>query len=274
MPQSYFRVRLALVVIFAVFAFGFLVPPGQAQPGRPPGFPSPPRPPTFPAIPAPPRPPTFPAMPGGATGIHGISGAGISGAGISGITGTPGGITGIPSPPSFGAPSRNEWVCSGCRRVVGTGPIRPNVTTCPGCGARFSNPGFGAPSGGAPGGAAPGGAPAGGAAGAASEPSLLAPELPPNPATGAGGAPGTSPAPFEPAPVATPSEPAPFGIESAAPNNEPEKKKGSRTILIVGVVGGGLFLIGAMAMLAMVVVKANAPQKARRPKRRTIEYDD
>lgn len=256
MPRSHVRVRLALVGIFAVLALGFLVPPGHAQPGRPPGFPSPPRPPSMPA----------PARPPGA-GITGISGAGITGihgAGISGIHGA--GITGIPSPPNFG-PSRNEWVCSGCRHVVGTGPIRPNVTTCPSCGARFSNPGVGAPSGGAPNtggttGTAPPAAP--------SEPSLLAPELPPNPAAGTTG---TTTAPTEPAPTTAPALPFVPDTNAATPD-QPEAKRGSRTILIVGVVGGGLFLIGAMGMLAFVVMKANAPTKSRRPKRRVLELDD
>lgn len=251
MPRSPVRVRLALVGIFAVFALGFLVPPSQAQPGRPPGFPS-----------APARPPGMPARPPGAgvtgisgAGIHGIHGTGIHGihgTGIHGIHGA--GITGIPNPPGFGS-SRNEWVCSGCRHVVGTGPIRPSVTTCPGCGARFSNPGAGAP-GGAAGTVPPG---------AGSEPSLLAPELPPNPAAG-----GTTTPPTESAAVA-----APFSPDATAAPDEPEPKRGSRTILIVAVVGGGLFLIGAMAMLAFVVMKANAPTKPRRrPTRRALDLDD
>lgn len=247
MSRSPVRVRLALVGIFAVFALGFLVPASQAQPGRPPGFPS-----------APSRPPGMPARPPGA-GITGISGTGIHGihgAGIHGIHGA--GITGIPNPGGFGA-SRNEWVCSGCRHVVGTGPIRPSVTTCPGCGARFSNPGVGG-AGGAAGTVPPG---------AGSEPSLLAPELPPNPAAG-----GTTTPPTDSAPTASPA--VPFGTDTnPATPDEPEPKRGSRTILIVAVVGGGLFLIGAMAMLAFVVMKANAPTKPRRrPTRRALDLDD
>ncbi len=228
MPRSYFRVRLALVAIFAVLALGFLVSPGRAQPGRPPGFPG--RPPGIPAPPTPPRPPGF----GG----------------------------GIPSPPGFGSPSRSEWVCSNCRFVVGTGPIRPNVTQCPKCNVRFSNPGPGG------GGAAPGGAPpAPGGEPPAS--TLVAPELPTNPAAGL---PGTTSEPASGEPSIAPTTTTPSGADDA-PSREPEPKSGGRTILIVGIVIAGIFVFGTLAMLAVVVSKANTPQNVRRPKRRPLELD-
>lgn len=241
MARSYFRVRLALLAIFAVLALGFLVSPGRAQPGRPPGFPGPPtRPPGFPTPPTPPRPQGFPGPNFG----------------------------GVPSPPGFGAPSRSEWVCSNCRFVVGTGPVRPNVTQCPKCSVRFSNPGPGAPggAGAAPGGAgaAPGGAPAlpGGDPAAFT---LVAPELPPNPAAGL---PGTSDEPAASGePSAAPTTSAPSGIDTAL-SREPEAKGGPRTLLIVGIVIAGVFVFGTLAMLAVVVAKANAPQRVRRPRPR------
>lgn len=250
MPRPSFRVRLGLVAIFAVFALGFVVSPGRAQPGRPPGFP-PNRPPGFPpagppSIPTPPTPPRPPSFPG-----PGFGGPGVGG---------------IPSPPSFGSPSRSEWVCSNCRHVVGTGPVRPSVTQCPKCSVRFSNPGPGA-------GAAPGVAPPA-PNGEPPASALVAPELPPNPNAGL---PGTTSEPTPAAagePSVSPTTSAPAGTEATASGREPEAKSGPRTLLIVGIVIAGVFVFGTLAMLAVVVSKANAPQHVRRPKRRVIDLDD
>src|SRR5262245_44285922 len=75
---------------------------------------------------------------------------------------------GIPNPPSFGPPAGgggftggfggvDEWYCTGCNRVLGTGPVKPSYSRCPFCGVKFINggPDMGAPF--APGMAPPGG---------------------------------------------------------------------------------------------------------------------
>jgi hypothetical protein len=292
MPKSSFCIRFALVAIFAVIALGFLLPPSQAQPGgRPPGFSSPPRPP---GMPAPPRPPGAGISGAGISGagIHGISGAGIhgvsgisgagitgihgtgihgiSGAGIHGISGAPGGIGGMPGPP------RSEWVCSGCRYVVGTGPIRPNVQTCPGCGARFSNPGIGPPGGGGvpPGGGAPpagGGGVAPGGGGVGDGPSLLAPELPPNPAAGGS----FSPLPPAPEPVVTPpsaSSSSTSDSSGSSASDEPAAPSGrSKTLKLIGIVCGSILLLGALAALGVVVANASSSKPTKRGRRRVLD---
>ena len=101
-------IRFALAGIFALLFFGFILPPGYTQPGRPPGMPG------FPQMPPAPG-----GMPGGAGGHNGMPG------------GRP--------PGGFGGQTGSVWSCSGCGAVLGHGPIKPGFANCPKCGARFSN---------------------------------------------------------------------------------------------------------------------------------------
>lgn len=294
-----FRVRFALVGIFSVLTLGFVLSPGNAQPGRPGGITG---------IGG--RPPgSITGMPGGIsgisgrppggiTGISGIHGAGISGisgihgAGISGISGA--GISGIGGMPGAGMPGfgRDEWRCSGCNTLVGTGPIRPNVANCPGCRARFNNTTAGALSGmpgaptfptptppqglGMPGGTFPPITPAPTA-------TTSAPALPVNPAAGTGvfpSAPGETPPADVPAspPPYTPA--LPFGSSDSGSSNTDSSSAPSsgrsRTIKIIGIVCGSILLIGALAALGVVVANASSSKPTRRPKRRRVvdDYDD
>lgn len=314
--SSTLGVRFGLVAIGSVLALGFLLPPGSAQPGRPPiggGFGGAPpggiggRPPGgisgisgiggMPGGNIGGRPPgSITGMPAGITGITGIGGAGIHGIhGISGISGTGiHGISGI-SGAGFsgiggaGGLNRNEWVCSGCQYVVGTGPVKPLVSNCPRCNAKFSN-GF------APGISTP--AMPGGFGGGPSVPPPLTPpggiSTPPlNPGTtvtpgGFGGNPGTAPPlPTNPAaggaspPAQTnpaPSAPAPSAAPDTTSNPAPDESSSSggkgKTLKLIGIVCGGILLIAALAIMGLVVANASAANKpVKRPRRRVAEDD-
>jgi hypothetical protein len=69
-------------------------------------------------------------MPGGISGMPG---------GISGISGMPGGISGISGFGGGFTVTETEWRCSGCRTVLGRGPVKPSYSSCPQCQAQFRN---------------------------------------------------------------------------------------------------------------------------------------
>lgn len=300
MPNaSSFRVRFAIVGIGTTLALAFLISPGQAQPGRTPGG--------FSGRPAggiAGNPGGISGMPGGISGISGrppgsISGmpGGIHGAGITGIHGTGisgihgAGISGMPGEMGgFGPSVRDEWRCSGCNHLVGSGPIKPLVDKCPSCGARFSNGftpqiggGLGMPS-------TPVVPPP--VAGRFGAPPVTAPPVTTPPTFGAPGAAETNPPPALPTnpaftnpapPVAPPSStsvpnpptasepsaPAPTGTESGTGSG----KKG-RTILVIGIVVGVILFLGMMAALAVVVSKASAAKPVKRKRRKVYDDED
>jgi hypothetical protein len=280
MPANVFGIRFALTGICAVTAFGFVVQPGQAQPGRPPGGIS--------GMPggisgiggSPLRPPGgITGMPGGITGIHGAGITGIHGAGIAGIhgagiaggiAGMPGGIHGIHGGGIGGLPglpgqTTYSWTCGKCKAHLGTTTTpHSHHTRCPVCGVLFTgttiNPGGGGGGGGAPGGFAP------------------IPNVPVPPPVGGGGGPDdaaplpVNPAAGGPAPVEVPSEPAPEQGANA-PQADPEPQAHApRAFKIVALLIGTVMLLVGIAALVMVVRNAGG-QTARRPRRR-FEDDD
>ena len=262
MPRSSpVRVRFALAGVFAALALGFVISPGHAQYGRPPG-----------GITGRP-PPLIPPRPGGITGIHGggISGmpSGITGGGITGIHG--GGIGGMPGM-GFG---RNEWRCSGCNCLIGTG-IKPIAISCPQCGARFSNgitpEGFDPPRPPAPPVRPPSAQPN---TGATNTPPP-APALPTNPAFGANGAVATStPAPNDtPQASAAPAPTNPSTPEAGAAPNTPSSGGRSKTYAVIGIVVGALLLVGALVALGIVVTSHAAKPVKRKVKRRVLDDDE
>jgi hypothetical protein len=283
MPKSSFLIRFAIVGIFGVFALGFLLPPSQAQPGpRPPGFPPPPvippRPPVgfggapggiagtpggitgvpggISGMPGGRPPGAFTGTPGGATGISGAGISGIHGTGISGIHGA--GISGISGMggPGFGGGGRTEtvWTCSRCGFELGRGPVDPGQPSCPRCGVKFngsSGPGAVGAIPSTPPISPPTAAPSG------------APELPINPFAGG-----------RPAPSASSSEPTASSSDSSASSSEEQPSGRSRTIKLIGIVCGAIFLIGAIAVLGVVLaMNASASKPTRRPSRRAFEID-
>jgi hypothetical protein len=286
MPSSAaFRIRFGLVAICSTLVLAFALSTGSAQPGggitgRPPG-----------GITG--RPPGgISGMPGGGvTGrppgsIGGTPGGGISGMPGGGITGRPPGLPSIPSPPSIGGPGRTvyKWSCGNCKGSLGTTttPFSPH-TKCPFCGVTFTgttiSPGGGIGGGGPPIGPGPGiGAPPPGS-GSPRPPRNDddPPPLPTNPGAGGGSAVAATaseesqpePAPTNPTPSVSPSDNSPSN-ESAA--EEPKSRRGSRAIVIIGVVLGVLFLAGTLGALAFVVSKANQPVKRTRP-RRALDLD-
>lgn len=240
MPKSSaFRIRFALVGILSVLALGFLLPPSFAQPGRP--RPPAPRPPTFrpPTVPQPPTMPQPPRVPP---------------------------VQPFRPPIMPGTVTVSEWYCTGCKAVLGRGPIKPALASCPQCGARFSN--------GSPG--------PDGFANIPSRPTEpggpAAPPLPTNPAfinanassePAAGATPDDQPR-EESNPIASPSS-----EDNPVPSDRPaSSKNGSRAIVIVGIVVGALFALGAMTMLIMIVVKASATKPTRRKRRKEQDDDD
>src|SRR4051794_11846168 len=101
--SSAFRVRFAIVGIFSLLALAFLLSPGSAQPGRPPGGIGgmPGRPPGgvggmpgagMPGMPG--RPPGMPGAPGapGGPGMAVFGQASLFGGGQQNIGGMPGGV--------------------------------------------------------------------------------------------------------------------------------------------------------------------------------------
>lgn len=273
MPRSSSaRVRFALVGIFAALALAFVVSPGHAQYGRPPGG--------FSGRPSPIIPPMRP--PGGITGIHGTGITGISGihggitgisGGITGIHGT--GISGIGGAPGMGfgpSASRDEWRCSGCNHLVGTGPFKPLVASCPKCNVRFTNGlspgGFGTPGPSAPPARPPSSQPN---TGTANTPPP-APTLPTNPAvaTSAPAPTETPPAAAGPAPT---NPPVPEAGAGPAPSAPPSGGR-SRTYAVIGIVVGALLLVGALVALGIVVSNNAATPVKRKVKRRVLDDDE
>jgi hypothetical protein len=133
------RIRLMLLLTVVGVAGALLLAPAQAQvrPGGGVG-----------------------GRPGGIAGQPpGGIGGGINGQpNIGGINGQPGNIAGQPgfqgngfggaigNPPQMPkiGPPQYEWVCSGCGAVVGRGPFKPALSSCPNCRAKFRNgPGAG-----------------------------------------------------------------------------------------------------------------------------------
>ncbi|HEX5270885.1 MAG TPA: hypothetical protein VFW33_10375, partial [Gemmataceae bacterium] len=113
--MSHRRIRTWLVAGL-LFPAALVLTPAQAQFGRP------------------------PIPPGGIAGRGGIGGmpGGING----GIGGMPGGIRGgigggIGGMPA--GPQQTEWVCGGCGKVLGVGPVKPIMPSCPFCGVKFTN---------------------------------------------------------------------------------------------------------------------------------------
>jgi hypothetical protein len=265
MRANVFGVRLVLTGILAVTAFGFVVRPGHAQPGRPPGgltgvpgggiAGTPGRPPGgITGMPGQPlRPPgSITGVPGGITGIHGAGITGIHGAGIAGIHG--GGIAGLPPGGFGGFPGQTtySWSCGKCKAHLGTTTTpHSHHTRCPVCGVIFTgttvNPGGGG--GGAPGGFAPVPAPPG-----------EAPPLPMNPA----------PAPN---PDAGPSFVAPAEIPGAEPDDDRPQPRTPRGFKIVAILIGSVMLLVGLAALVMVV-RQSGGQPVRRPRRRFNDDDD
>lgn len=296
MRANVFGIRFALTGIFAVTAFGFVVQPGQAQPGRPPGGISgvpgggisgmPGRPPgSITGMPSgisgiggsPLRPPgSITGMPGGIAGIHGAGITGIHGAGIhGGIAGLPGGGIagihggGIGGMPALPGQTTYSWTCGKCKAHLGTTTTpHSHHTRCPVCGVIFNgttiNPGGGGGGGGggAPGGFAPIPVPPPIAGGGG--PDEAAP-LPVNPAFGGGG----------PAPNEVPSAPAaqpPQDAGALQPQDDEPQPRTPRAFKIVAILIGSVMLLVGLAALAMVV-RNSGGQPARRPRRR-FEDDD
>ncbi len=195
-----------------------------------------------------------PIPPGGIAGRPGGIG-GING----GIAGRPGGIGGMPS-----GMGQHEWVCGGCGKVLGRGPVKPVMVSCPFCGVKFTNgldfemsrPGGGPPIGGPPMGAmggAPGGAP---------------------PAAGAN-IPPTEPAKPDPPPAAANNNPIPAAAAADPPT--PASSGTMRTVLVVAAIGCGVLLLfaalGTFLYISVTRAGKNDPPKRRR-KRVYHDEDD
>jgi hypothetical protein len=237
------RIRMGLVIGLLLPA-ALMFTPAQAQFGG--------RPPIGPGGIAG-RPP---GMPGGINGgIGGING------GIAGRPGMPGGINGGINGGMPGGLGQHEWVCGGCGKVLGHGPVKPVMPSCPFCGVKFTNgmdfemsrPGGGPPIGGPPMGAI-GGPPMGG-------PPMGGPNIPP-----------TEPAQPNPPPVNPPDAPAANNNApaAAAGNPAPASSGGpsvAKTVLIVGAIGCGVLLLFA-ALGTFLYLSASRAGKNDPPKRR------
>lgn len=282
MRANVFGIRFALTGIFAVTAFGFVVQPGRAQPGRP-GF-------SGGGISGMPGRPggSITGVPGGISGIHGVGGSplrppggitgihgtgitGIHGAGITGIHGTGiagggiagmpgGGITGIHGGGIGGLPGQTiySWSCGKCKAHLGTTTTpHSHHTRCPSCGVFFTgstiNPGGGGGAGAGAGGGGPGGF-----APVPNAPDEV-PPLPVNPAAAPNPNPNPNDAPSFVAPPQTPDAPAPA-------QEEPEVRT-PRAFKIVAILIGSVMLLVGLAALAVVVRNAGG-QQTRRPRRR------
>src|SRR5262245_13146363 len=155
MPKSLaFRVRFALIGVFALLALVLLISESHAQrPGGGGGFGG--------------------APPGGGGGRPGVGGGGVGGAparpgGVGGAPPRPGGAGGMPPRPGGGvgqpggwnggrpvvvpAPmvpqggggggggvwvQEQVWICTACEGEIGRGPTKPGLKSCPRCGAWF-----------------------------------------------------------------------------------------------------------------------------------------
>jgi hypothetical protein len=241
------RVRMWLVVGLVIVA-ALVFTPAQAQFGRPPFTP----------------PGGIAGRPGGIGGING----GIGGM-PGGMAGRPGGINGGIAGGMPGGMGQHEWVCGGCGKVLGTGPVKPIIASCPACGVKFTNgldfevsrPGGGPPIGGPPMGGIggmPGGPPMGG------------------PPMGGANIPPTVPARPEPPqqnqpepPVANNNNniPAPApAADNAAPANT-GNSTATRTVLIVAAIGCGVLLLFA-ALGTFLYISATRSGKNDVPQRR------
>jgi hypothetical protein len=221
-----------------------------------------------------PRPPIPPGgmagRPGGIGGMPAGINGGMPGGINGGIAGRPGGIGGINGgiaggPGGVGGmPGQHEWVCGGCGKVLGVGPVKPIMASCPFCGVKFTNgmdfemsrPGGGPPIGGPPMGGPPMGAMGG--------PPMGGPNIPPTePAH-------PNPPPFNPPDAGAANNnnnnvPAPVAGNQAAANSGSSST--GRTVLIVGAIGCGvLFLVAALG--TFLYISATRSSKDDRPKRR------
>ncbi|WP_029631764.1 hypothetical protein [Zavarzinella formosa] len=280
-----YRVRLAIIGITALLTLLLTIQPGHSQfpnrpgggiagnpsgiAGRPTGIAG--NPGGLPGIPngiagrpAMPTMPTMPGMPGGPAGIAGRTGiTGIGGIptppipppGFGGIPGPPPGFGGIPGPPpGFGGipgPNLQQWVCTRCNRVLGTGPVPPAIGKCPGCGALLVGTDYG-----------PGGGPGGGIAGMPNNPGmpLNNPGMPlNNPGAGM-----DTPQPFIP-PASPPQnfDNARVSVPSSASSDAPEQHSSKRYV-IVFITIGVLVLIGA----AIMIIYASLPKEDSRSRPR------
>jgi len=201
------------------------------------------------------------------------------------ITGMPGGVTGIPRPPSFPQPPsiprpptftppnipsppsfprgpsfETVWSCGKCRAELGRGNSKPSFDACPKCGARFVNGGGGGNGGGFGLISPPPPADVGGGATSPSDPDLM-----PRGATGNSGA-------IEP-PTATSPPPSASGDSNAKPEEKPASKTGSLILKIMIGVFAVLFLIG-IAGGAFLIVAANKGSKPTKKSRRVRDDDD
>jgi hypothetical protein len=277
-PAAARTVCLALVLATLAFALSYASVYGQyrpgmgirgGMPGRPPGFPNNNIPPA----------PGMPGAPGGQ--FNGMPGGQFNGMpnGFNPngqFTGMPGGFNppGMPNSPfGPGFPGRmNEtvWQCDKCKAVLGTGPVKPMMVSCPRCGVRFANgltPGF-SPVGpfGGTGMTPPGIPPAPGMPGNVPAPGLQPPQLPTEPPAGA------EPPPPAPAAGEQPPEVPPLPADSTTstvPTSSGGSSKGKVVAIIVAV---GVILVGVLVLVgaALVVVFT---QKKPAPRRRRTAYD-
>lgn len=194
-----------------------------------------------------------------------------------------------PKPPLRPTPSRTVWCCSGCKAILGRGPIKPSLASCPKCGAKFVNGTGGAGFTSMP---DPDDNPTGADAPAASPPGEpTAPPLPTNPAANSGTptqpittAPASSPTPEpQPTPEKTapgPSNPVPSmspDVQSTSSDESPSSSSGgsgSRTIKIAVITTGVLFMLGGLAILGVVAVKARAAKPTKRLTRRKVQDEE
>ena len=184
----------------------------------------------------------------------------------------------LPIPPGPRFPGRGapgfEWTCSKCGAVIGRGMMKPTVANCPKCGARFNNTmggmmanmhdRMGNPSGGMP---PPGFNPP---STAPSPPFMTSPAPPMMP-------PAPVPPPVPVPEMSTPPLPAPDTPTSDSTNNTPTATSqgfGARTLLAVGILGGGLLvLIGALAAI-LYFCAASGTREAPKRRRKRVYHDD
>jgi hypothetical protein len=192
-----------------------------------------------------------PGRPGG--GIGGMPGGGRPGGGIGGMPG--------------GGPLQTEWRCSKCNALLGTGPVKPNLASCPQCGAHFVNGGGFGP-------IEPPVMPPGGGA----QPPATPPPAGGNPKQPANPNPPAAP-PQNPNPPAAPPAnnnnnfvpPAPANNQAAAADSG----LSGRTVLIIVAVGGGaLLLFAALGTFLYISVSRAAKENAPRRKRRRVYHDE
>lgn len=265
--SSRFGVRIAIIGIAVVLITAFTVADVRSQPGRPgPGGISG-RPPGGIGG-GPPggitgRPPggITGGQPGGITGrppggIGGMPG-GIGGGNPGGIGGMPGGATGMPRPPGFTPPNfpqppnfgqprwETVWQCGKCRSELARGETKPNLSSCPRCGVRFSDGGGGGGFG------------------------FFNP--PPPPDFGGNATPNNDP---DLLPRGN-SGSADGDTTARAPSSEdkPTSKTGRVILIIMVVVIGVLFVLGIIGG-AFLIFAANKGSKPRTTRKKALDLDD